>query len=63
MILNKKISKKNLQLLYDILDHENIPENFKSNVIIGIGDLFKRYDNLIEKEIKKLFSSLYSKSE
>ncbi len=62
MILNKNQTKEKLGILYDILKHENISEKIKSNVIIGIGDLFCRFPNLLNLQIRNLFDCLNSES-
>lgn len=60
MILNTKTAQENLPLLYDLLKAQKISEKIKSNIIIGIGDLFHRYPNLLNPKIRELFSCLKS---
>ena len=60
MILNTKTAQENLPLLYDLLKNLKISEKIKSNIIIGIGDLFHRYPNLLNPKIRELFSCLKS---
>ena len=61
MILNKTKAIQNLPLLYNILKHDRVSEKIKSNIVIGIGDLFRRFPK-IHLDIKILFNCLKSDS-
>lgn len=62
MLLSEEVAKKSLNFVYSILYHDKVYDKIKSNIMIGLGDLFHRYPFMIRTQIKKIFQCLESES-
>lgn len=62
MLLSEDLALKNLDFFYNLLNKTELNENLKTNVIIIFGDLYHRYPNLLNKNIKYIFRCIKSNS-
>jgi len=61
MCVSSGVCEKNLELIFHMLEADSDPI-IKTNVLIGIGDLYHRYPNIIEKYLPLVYKSLSDKN-
>ncbi|KRX03620.1 Armadillo-type fold [Pseudocohnilembus persalinus] len=61
MCTSTKFCKDNLHLLFDLL-YSDVDEIIKTNVIVSMGDLLHKYQNLLTPYIDKVYSNLHDKN-
>lgn len=57
MCVSSQVCKKNLDLIFNMLD-SNADAIVKTNILIGIGDLYHRYPNILERYLHLVYKSL-----
>lgn len=54
MCVSSQICKKNLDLIFNMLESPADPI-VKTNILIGIGDLYHRYPNILERYLHLVY--------
>ena len=62
MCTSSDICSENLELLLDLIQQTNVSDQVKQTIVCAIGDLWRRFTNMIEDKSERIYCLLTDKS-
>jgi condensin complex subunit 1 len=60
LLVSEEFCKEHIHYLFDLLEIEGLDSKVKGNILIAIGDLYKRFTNTLESHNQQFFQNLHS---